>query len=111
MDAGDEKRCTYWMGELTNARRRMSEAMQDDLSRYLREAEWTRPVESRRFWRNGPGRWIREALAKGVLTAAVLASVVSFALAAPASAESLAGPDPVAHGGDRGAKHSGAGGN
>ena len=111
MDAGDEKRCAYWMGELSSARRKMSEAMQDDLARYLREAEWTRPVEERRFWRNGPSRWIREGFAKGVLVAAILVSLLSTLLVTPSTAESLAGLDPVAHDGGRGSKHSGAGGN
>ena len=111
MDADDEKRCSYWMGELSTARRKMSEDMQDDLARYLREAEWTRPVEGRRFWRNGPARWLRETLAKGVLTAVVVFSLLSISLVAPASAGSPGEPDRVAHDGGRGGKHSGAGGN
>ena len=111
MDAGDEKRCAYWMGELSSARRKMSQAMRDDLAHYLREAEWTRPVEGRRYWRNGPHRWIRDAVARGVLTAMVLVSLFSVTLAVPVSAESPAGAGPVAHDGGRGSKHSGAGGN
>ena len=54
VDAGDEKRCEYWIAELTAARRGMTEAMKNDLARYLHETEWTRSVEPRRFWRSGP---------------------------------------------------------
>jgi hypothetical protein len=111
LDEGDAKRCEYWMGELNAARRGMTDAMQDGLARYLHEAEWTRAVEGKRFWKNGPGRWIREALAKGVLAAL---AVLCLLAPPPAAAGPLvdATSDTVAHGGGRGGgNNSGAGGN
>jgi len=113
LDAGDEKRCEYWMGELSAVRKGMTDAMKDDLTRYLHEAEWTRPVEERRFWKNGPTKWIREALRKGALAVLALAILLAALAAPPASAQASAGrtPDTVEHGGRRGGNNSGAGGN
>jgi hypothetical protein len=113
MDAADEKRCEYWMGELSAARKEMTDAMKDDLARYLEEAEWTRPVEERRFWKNGPAKWIREALRKGALAVLALAILLAALVAPPASAQAPADrpPDSIEHGGRRGGSNSGAGGN
>jgi hypothetical protein len=113
VDAGDEKRCEYWMGELSSTRKGMTDAMKDDLARYLHETEWTRPVEERRFWKNGPAKWIREALQKGMLAVLALAILLVALIAPPASAQALAdrAPDTVEHGGRRGGNNSGAGGN
>lgn len=113
VDAGDEKRCEYWMGELTAVRKGMTDAMKDDLVRYLREAEWTRAVEEQRFWKNGPAKWIREALRKGALAVLAIALLLATFATPPASAQTLAerAPDSVEHGGGRGGNNSGAGGN
>jgi hypothetical protein len=113
MDAGDEKRCEYWVGELTAARKGMTDAMKDDLARYLHETEWTRPVEGRRFWKNGPAKWLGEALRKGVLAILALALLSATLVAPPASTQASVGrtPDTVEHGGHRGGNNSGAGGN
>lgn len=111
IDSGDEKRCEYWMGELQSARKRMNDAMKDELAKYLTDAEWTRPVEEKRFWKAGPAKWIAEALRHGVL--ALMALLLGAALLAPpALAELLpqGGPDVVRNGGERG-NNSGAGGN
>ena len=109
----DEKRCGYWMGELIAARKRMTETMQDELARYLADAEWTRPVEQERFWSSGPAKWIRAAAKRGVL-ALLAAWILMGAMAAPpAGADPLpqGGPDTVENGGRRGGSNSGAGGN
>jgi hypothetical protein len=113
VDAGDEKRCEYWMGELTAARKGMTDAMKDDLARYLHETEWTRPVEKQPFWKNGPAKWIREAVRKGVLAVLALAILLAAFATPPASAQALveSAPDTVEHGGRRGGNNSGAGGN
>jgi hypothetical protein len=113
MDVGDEKRCEYWVGELSAARKGMTDVMKDDLARYLHEAEWTRPVEQRRFWKNGPVKWIREALRKGALSVLALAILITALATPPASAQLPAGrtPDSIEHGGRRGGNNSGAGGN
>lgn len=111
MDAGDEKRCEYWVGELQSARKRMNDGMKDELARYLTDAEWTRPVEEKRFWKSGPARWIAEAVRQGILALAALLLAGSL-LAPPVSAGPLAqgGADTVANGGER-SNNSGAGGN
>jgi hypothetical protein len=113
MDAGDEKRCEYWVGELSAARKAMTDVMKDDLARYLHETEWTRPVEQRRFWKNGPSKWIREALRKGALAVLALAMLIAALATPPASAQVPPGrtPDSIEHGGRRGGNNSGAGGN
>jgi hypothetical protein len=113
VDAGDEKRCEYWMGELSAVRKGMTDARKDDLARYLHEAEWTRPVEERRLWKNGPTKWIREALRKGALAVLALAILLAALAAPPASAQASEDrtPDTVEHGGRRGGNNSGAGGN
>jgi len=113
VDAGDEKRCEYWVGELTAARKGMADTMKDDLARYLHETEWTRPVEERRFWKNGPAKWIGEALRKGVLAVLALAILIATLATPPAWAQTPAdrAPDTVEHGGRRGGNNSGAGGN
>lgn len=67
VDARDLRRAEYWVGELSGARKRMDDEMRDGLARYLDEAEWTRPVEGKRFWRSGPRRWLEEAVRRGVL--------------------------------------------
>jgi len=113
MDEGDERRCEYWVGELSAARKRMSEDMQDDLARYLEGAEWTRPVERERFWKAGPTKWLREAAKRGALTVLAIVALAGAVLAVPASAVPLdaGAPDTVEHGGRRGGNNSGAGGN
>jgi hypothetical protein len=113
VDAGDEKRCEYWLGELSAARKGMTDAMKDDLARYLHEAEWTRPVEEQRFWKNGPTKWIREALRKGALALLALAILIAALATPPASAQAPPdrAPDSIEHGGHRGGHNSGAGGN
>jgi hypothetical protein len=114
-DAGDFRRCEYWLSELTAARKKMEEPMQDELARYLHEAEWTRALERRRFWASGPARWIAEAVRKGVLAALAALAIALGAALLPPVAEAAAQPDgaPVAveHGGRSGGKNSGAGGN
>jgi tetratricopeptide (TPR) repeat protein len=87
VDAGDFRRAEYWLGELSAARRGMEEAMQDDLARYLDQAEWSEAVAPKRFWKSGPLRWLKEAAAKGVLALAAFVFVSALA-APPASAES-----------------------
>lgn len=114
IDGGDDKRCEYWIGELAAARKRMTDAMKDDLSRYLEEAEWSRRVERKRFWRNGPARWIREAVKKGVLAFVAALTLAGAVASGPVSAapRDAGAPDTVAHGGgSRGSNSSGAGGN
>jgi hypothetical protein len=114
VDTGDEKRCEYWMGELTGARKVMDETMKDELARYLREAEWTRPVEAKRFWRAGPARWIIEAARKGALSLLALLALATALATPPASAQTPCdgGPDTVLNGDRRsGSRNSGAGGN
>jgi hypothetical protein len=114
-DAGDARRCEYWLSELTAARKKMEEPMQDQLAKYLHEAEWTRSVERRRFWESGPARWIAEAARKGALAALAMLAIALGAALLPPVAEAVAHPDgaPVAveHGGRGGGKNSGAGGN
>ncbi|MEE9607437.1 MAG: hypothetical protein V3U03_06815 [Myxococcota bacterium] len=113
VDAVDLKRTEYWIGELGSARKRMDETMQKGLVRYLVEAEWSKAVEGKKFWRNGPARWLREAAKAGLLTLALLC--LSLSLATPpasGAAPPYGGIDSVAHGGKRGGGgHSGAGGN
>lgn len=113
MDAGDDRRCEYWIGELSGVRKRMSESMQIDLARYLREAEWTGPLEGSRFWRNGPLKWMREAAKRSVVIGIALVGLVSTVLAPPAVAEvePAAISDTVEHGDRRGRNNNGAGGN
>lgn len=108
VDAGDERRCEYWIGELSAARKRMNEEMKKALCCYLNEAEWTRPVQEERFWRSGPLKWIGEAVKRGVL-ALVAAVTLAGALAPPlAQAAPAAGLQDRVERGERG---SGAGGN
>ena len=113
MDEGDEKRCEYWIGELSAARKRMRDDMKDDLARYLNDAEWTRPIDGERFWKGGPAKWLREAAKRGVLAALAVAALAGAVLATPASAlsQDTSSPDIVEHGGRRGGNNSGAGGN
>jgi hypothetical protein len=114
-DADDTRRCEYWLSELTAARKKMEEPMQDQLAKYLHEAEWTRALESRRFWAAGPARWIAEAARKGVLAALAMLAIALGSVLLPSAAEAAAQPDgaPVAveRGGRGGGKNSGAGGN
>jgi hypothetical protein len=115
MDAGDSKRAEYWIGELSSARKRMSDPMKAGLARYLREAEWTSSVEGMRFWRNGPMRWLQEA----GRVVAVLALALALTAAAAPSAQTAPAHDlpieTVAHGGGgkggSGGNRGGAGGN
>ena len=115
VDAGDLKRAEYWVGELAAVRKRMDETMHRGLARYLDQAEWTRPVEEMRFWKNGPRKWLREAAKKGFLP--VLALVLVLGLSTPPASGgevSMRGVDTVAHGGGSrsgGGNNSGAGGN
>ena len=112
IDAGDPKRCEYWLGELQAARKRMTDPMKDELAKYLVDAEWSRPVEQKRFWKVGPANWIAEAVRHGILPLLAVLVLAGALLAQPASAESPAqgGPDTVENGGGRG-NNSGAGGN
>jgi hypothetical protein len=113
VDSGDARRCEYWIGELASARRKMEEPMKEALAQYLQDAEWTRSVEPKRFWRDGPGRWLREAAAKGLLTL-LAALLVAGALGPPtAAAATHAGslPETTANDGRRGSNDGGAGGN
>jgi hypothetical protein len=110
-DEGDHRRVEYWVGELATARKRMDDEMKEGLAEYLGEAEWVRPVEEKRFWRNGPRRWLEEV--RRAATHAVL--LLALALPAGLSAQAVdvsEGPDVVAHGkGTSGGKRGGAGGN
>jgi hypothetical protein len=112
MDAGDEKRCEYWIGELQAARKRMSDEMKRQLATYLAEAEWTRPVEGKRFWQSGPARWLGEGLRRGAVALAALALLFAALASAPAAAQAPlgGGPDSAANDGRRN-NDSGAGGN
>ncbi len=111
IDAGDEKRCEYWIGEIQSARKRMQDDMKDELAVYLAEAEWTRPVEAKRFWKSGPARWIAEAVRNGILGLLAVVFLAGALLAPPAAADPMpqGGPDTVENGGRR--NNSGAGGN
>lgn len=107
LEAGDERRCEYWIGELAAARKRMTDEMTSALVRYLSEAEWSRPIEPTRFWKGGPMKWIREAARRGVL-AGVAALLLACVLAAPAAD---AAPTSPISGVVEGGNNSGAGGN
>ncbi len=109
VDAHDRRRAEYWVGELAAARKGMGDALRDDLARYLHQAPWAEAVESTRFWRSGPLRWIAEAGRKGVLALLVGAGIALFATSPPVHAASTS-PDTVAHGGKQSAR-GGAGGN
>jgi hypothetical protein len=112
IDAGDERRCEYWIGELAAARRKMEPEMQRELSRYFSEAEWTGAVERTRFWRAGPRKWIAEFARRGALALAALAALAGLLAPVPAAAGGCALEPPVANeGGGRGGSSSGAGGN
>jgi hypothetical protein len=111
-DAGDDKRCEYWIGELQGARKRMTEEMMDELAKYLGNADWTRRVEGLRFWKTGPARWIVEAARKGVLALVAAVLLLGAVAAPPSHADPLeqGGPDVACNGGRR-SNNSGAGGN
>lgn len=113
VDGGDLKRAEYWIGELTLARKQMGEDMQDELAKYLDQAEWTTPVEGKRFWRSGPARWIERAVARGIvpllLLVALLGALLQHASAAPGDETAIAAY-AGGRGGGGGGK-SGAGGN
>jgi hypothetical protein len=110
-DEGDLRRVEYWMGELATARKRMDDEMRAGLAGYLEEAEGVRPVEEKRFWRSGPGRWLKEARRTGTLAVLLLALALPAALSAHAT-DASGGPDVVAHGKGTGdGKRGGAGGN
>jgi hypothetical protein len=113
IDAGDEKRCEYWMAELQSGRKRMNDPMKDELAKYLSDAEWTRAVEQKRFWKSGPAKWIAEAVRQGILPLLAVLLLAGALLTPPASADPLSqgGVDSVEHGGRRGGNNSGAGGN
>jgi hypothetical protein len=117
VDAGDERRCEYWIAELAAARRKMEPDMQSELARYLAEAEWSGVVDRTRFWRGGPLKWIAEAARRGALVLLLLVGLAAALAPAPARADA-SGPEAVAHdgrgGGGRGGgggANSGAGGN
>src|SRR5262245_15765865 len=130
VDAGDERRCEYWLGELATARKKMEPEMQLELARYLSEAEWSGAVARTRYWRAGPLKWIAEAARRGLLALVAVVGLAGHllpgrALASPAGAVAGAerhggsgptdgGPEPLAHGGGGsrgGGGSSGAGGN
>ncbi len=112
-DASDERRCEYWVGELAVARKRMDADMQQALGDYLSDAEWTRPVQQKRFWRGGPAKWICETARRGVLlliAALTLTGAVAFpATDAPASGYTAL--EQLEAGGGEARRHGGAGGN
>ena len=111
VDAGDARRAAYWITELGAARKGMEDTMKDDLARYLHQAEWTGAVEERRFWRNGPGRWLAQAAKRGIVPLLVLALGIATAVAPTAVAEPMPDRDLVVVS-NKGAKaRSGAGGN
>ena len=112
-DAGDVRRCEYWVGELAVARKRMQEPMKIALGEYLDTAEWTRPVEQKRFWRSGPAKWIRQGVRRGAL-ALIAAIGIAGALGIPAfdaAASTDAALEQVERGGQKARRHGGAGGN
>ncbi len=127
VDAGDERRCEYWLGELAAARKKMEPEMQLELARYLSETEWSGVVAPTRCWRAGPQKWIAEAARRGLLVLLAVAGLAGLLAPAPAVASDLpslargslrGGPETVAHdgsgggGGDGGGDaDSGAGGN
>jgi len=112
VDAGDLKRAEYWIGELSAARKRMDEAMHQGLLRYLEQAEWTGPVEQMRFWRNGPRKWLGEAVKKGLLPVIAMALMIGASSHPAFGGElTMTGVDTVANGGEKGGNNSGAGGN
>lgn len=108
IDAGDERRCEYWIAELGAARRKMEPEMQCELARYLSEVEWSGAVERTRFWRAGPQKWIAELGRRGALLLAALAALVALA-APPAALADERPPVPAVARGGGGA--GGAGGN
>lgn len=107
LDAGDGRRCEYWIGELAAARKRMTDEMKSALARYLDEAEWSRPVEPMRFWKGGPVKWIQEAVRRGALAGVAVLLAVGV-LAAPVA--DAAPTTPIFTSVERGS-NSGAGGN
>lgn len=115
LDAGDVKRAEYWVGELSTARKRMDEHMQRGLVEYLDQAEWTGAVEETRFWKSGPRKWLREAVAKGLFPILALALMLGLSSHPASGGEgTMNGSDIVAHGGGSkggGDNNSGAGGN
>lgn len=113
-DSGDDRRCEYWVGELAAARKRMDDDMQTALARYLEEAEWSRPVEGKRFWRAGPAKWIADVVKRGALVlVAALALAGSVAVPGDAVAAGDLSIDQIERERDRGrsGRHGGAGGN
>jgi hypothetical protein len=112
VDANDVKRAEYWIGELGAARKRMDDAMHQGLVRYLDQAEWSGPVEQTRFWRNGPRKWLAEAVKKGLLPAiAILLMIGASSHPAFGGEMTMAGVDTVENDGKKGGNNSGAGGN
>jgi predicted Zn-dependent protease len=113
IDAGDARRCEYWIGELATARRKMEPQMQDALARYLREAEWSGAVDRTRFWRAGPLKWIAEAARRGALVLLALVGLAGLLAPELAAADPAGAGPPVAHDGrgGGGGANSGAGGN
>ena len=113
-DSGDDRRCEYWVGELGAARKRMDDDMKTALARYLEEAEWSKPVEGKRFWRGGPAKWIGEALKKGALVL-VAALALAGAVSVPSDAQAATDTtlEEVERERERGrrGRHGGAGGN
>jgi len=112
-DAGDERRCEYWVGELAVARKRMDKDMKQALGDYLDEAEWTRPVQQRRFWRGGPAKWISKTARHGalLLIAALVFTGGLALLPTDASARCDTALEQVDRGADKARRHGGAGGN
>lgn len=112
-DAGDDRRCEYWVGELAAARKRMEPEMKRALGEYLRDAEWTRKLQQRRFWRGGPAKWMREtARRSAMLLLAVVALAGGLTIdAVDAAASPQSALTDAACGGDQAHRHGGAGGN
>ncbi len=115
VDARDYKRAEYWIGELASARKGMDDVMKTALAEYLGQAEWSASVEEKRFWKSGPGKWLKDAAKKGAVVAFAIGLVLGLGLASgPASGATDRGPDVVENGGrggGGGSSNSGAGGN
>lgn len=112
VDAGDLRRAEYWLGELSTARKRMDDSMRIDLAKYLEQAEWGGAVESTRFWRSGPAKWIRAAARRGALCAVLLLGLLGAgnAVAGGAPDEGTIAALEAPAGSDCG-RRGGAGGN
>ena len=68
-------------------------------------------VEEKRFWRNGPRKWVEQVLKRGALALLAIAVLCLSGTLGPAQAESASPFEPGAHSGPKGPANSGAGGN